>query len=70
MNRQSNEDAGILNMNLNHNAADEIVVEAADSKTGKELNYSVDATVTLSRAYYKLSQVCDDYSYDRDVTTA
>lgn len=61
MNRQSNEDARILNMNLNHNAADEIVVEAADSKTGKEINSSVEATVPLSRAYYKLNQVWDDY---------
>jgi len=61
MNRKSNCDAGILNMKLNHEAADQITVVAADSSTGKEVKQNVDKTAPLSRAYYKLDQVWDDY---------
>jgi 23S rRNA C2498 (ribose-2'-O)-methylase RlmM len=51
----------MMSMKFNHEAADEIVVEAADSITGKDVMGNVEITTPLSRAYYKLDQVWHDY---------
>jgi hypothetical protein len=59
--RQSNRDSSMMSMKFNHEAADEIVVEAADSITGKDVMGNVEITTPLSRAYYKLDQVWHDY---------
>jgi hypothetical protein len=54
-------DSAFMNTKLNHEAADEIMVEAADSGTGKEVKPDVDVLLPLSRAYYKMEQVWHDY---------
>ncbi|KAI2496532.1 FtsJ-like methyltransferase [Fragilaria crotonensis] len=59
--RQSNRDSAMFNLKFNHEAADEIVVEPADSNTGKDVMRNVEITTPLSRAYYKLDQVWHDY---------
>jgi 23S rRNA C2498 (ribose-2'-O)-methylase RlmM len=48
-------------MKMNQEAAGEIGVEPADSTTGKEVKANVDMKAPLSRAYYKLDQVWQDF---------
>ena len=49
---------------LNNHASKEVLMEPTDSQTGNDLNDLGDDELTapVSRAYYKLSQVFDDYA--------
>lgn len=52
----------LLEVNLNHDATDELNIVPCDPETGRESeNALVDATTPLSRAYYKLDEVLERY---------
>jgi FtsJ-like methyltransferase len=70
--RSIDQDAAIMQLKLNHEAADDVVVVPADAKTGRDVSSSLSptngtvptvlsTTTPLSRAYYKLHQVWNDY---------
>jgi 23S rRNA U2552 (ribose-2'-O)-methylase RlmE/FtsJ len=54
-------DKSIMEMKLNHQASEEINVVAPDPETGGEVKPNIPTETPLSRAYYKLDQVWNDY---------
>jgi len=61
MKRQRDEDRTLMDIKLNHEAATEVMLEPYNCVNGGENKQSIEATMPLSRAYYKLEQVWKDY---------
>lgn len=73
----SNEDRAIMDSKLNHEASDDLPVQPTDSKTGQDLQKNTSKedsskkmvatqaevvdSIPVSRAYYKLSEVWENY---------
>lgn len=60
MDKSVTSDKDLMMTKFNHQATEEVLFQASDSKTGADIGPTVDATLPLSRAYYKLEQVWDD----------
>jgi hypothetical protein len=58
-----------IDVKLNHEASKDVKVVPCDNQTGDDLQKQTDPTVPLSRAYYKLAQVWEEY-LSATVTTA
>jgi FtsJ-like methyltransferase len=58
--RSNPDDAILMQLKLNHEAAEEVVVVPAD-KAGRDTQAGIASSTPLSRAYYKLHQVWHDF---------
>jgi hypothetical protein len=66
MDRES--DAAIMNMKFNHQANEEIKIVSPDPETGGEVKPGIPIEAPLSRAYYKLDQVWNEYLEPQQTT--
>ena len=58
-NRQDHQ--GLIELKLNHQAAEQITVCPCNHETGAEINENVNDKIPLSRAYYKLHEIWEEY---------